>query len=287
MCLRCFYLQMTVWRQQPPPGNLDPPTWTPEELTWETPSSAPTRPRAPEHTHTHRHRHTSVFKLNSWLIMWTCYAPPAGHVLHVLRKGCLLCPDWWREPGDDWMPRLKTSRTSDPADKSITDVTYQQIMDSYASSLNEWGQLCQLSCPSPLTTDYLLRLTCRKSILATPPTNRLMPGFRTNVRGTMADVGTTDLTSCSFNRLRIWARVIHTDREFIMVCHDSDLCACMCMSHVVVLHDPRRVVQPVSVLQLVIAQLLGRPDGTWKVRGQETDRSTSERHTLPVQGCSG
>lgn len=34
--------------------------------------------------------------------------------------------------------------------------------------------------------NVLADLTCRKSILARPPTNRLMPGFSTKVRGTTA-----------------------------------------------------------------------------------------------------
>ena len=46
-------------------------------------------------------------------------------------------------------------------------------------------------------------VTCRKSILASAPRNRLIPGFNTKVLGTSAWDGTTDITSCSVNRARI------------------------------------------------------------------------------------
>lgn len=64
-CRWCLwiYLQMTVWCQQQPPGNPDPPNWTPEEPMQETPSCAPSLRQAPErstHTSINNHKHSKA-----------------------------------------------------------------------------------------------------------------------------------------------------------------------------------------------------------------------------------
>lgn len=56
---------------------------------------------------------------------------------------------------------------------------------------------------APSLVAFRRLLTSRKSILASAPTKRLIPAFRTNVRGTMGRAGTTARTSRSPSRPRI------------------------------------------------------------------------------------
>lgn len=56
---------------------------------------------------------------------------------------------------------------------------------------------------APSLVAFRRSLTSRKSILASAPTKRLIPAFRTNVRGTMGRAGTTARTSRSPSRPRI------------------------------------------------------------------------------------